>query len=554
MLKTRCIDKLFGGVSIELKEEKIDTVPNLSELEKPSIILVTATTICCKTPEENLGLGYLAAVCRKNGVKLTIIDGWLERLTSKEIVQRILVDKKPVFIGFSCNQLNGNTAIEVVQILKSENYSVPFVAGGFGPTFYPEEFLDAGFDFVSISESEAMIIDLYNYFLYGKPDITQISGLCYYGQQHNLIRNKPTCVLNLDELPFPCRDTMKYVTKNKIPVILSSSRGCNGNCLFCSVVAFGRLNDRPKWRGRSVNNIVDEIEQLYHKGVRHFKFIDDSFVEPPRDEEWFNDFSDQIENRGLSDIRLRVTLRADRINDEIISALCRAGCNVYSCGIENFNADALKRMGKIANPEQNKKALDILKKHNVYVQMGFILFDYGTTLSELRENHEMMNKYSWTISRGVFSEMFAGKGIPYTELLCKKGIIKGDKHLMNYSYEIQDNKAKMVHKALKDWHVSHMRMYNMVIEPINKPRILSDAGVAAFYNLYLDIRQRDLDFMKDVLDIVENDKSSQYLNNFVCTSIEKCSQWFKEYNDKIEELFALEGIPYMAEDDFFVLS
>ncbi|MDR0404997.1 MAG: B12-binding domain-containing radical SAM protein [Oscillospiraceae bacterium] len=520
-------------------------------MKKPSIVFVTTATICCKTAEENLGLGYLSAACRKNGVDLIIIDGWLENLTSEEITNKILAEPKPVFIGFSCNQLNGNTAMEVVKNLKSKEYTVPFVAGGFGPTFYPNKFLDAGFDFVSISEGEAMIMDLYNYCLYGKPNINQISGLCYYDQQNNLVRNKSTCILDLDELPFPCRDTMKYVIEEKTPVNLCTSRGCMGSCLFCSVAAFGRLSGGPRWRGRSSNNIVDEIEQLYYKGARHFKFVDDSFIEPPRNEEWCNNFADEIQKRGLSDIRLRITVRADRINDEIISALCRAGCNLYACGIENFNVNALRRMGKIANPEQNKKALDIFKKHDVYVQMGHILFDYGTTLSELKENYEMMSKYSWTICRGVFSEMFAAKGTPYTQLLYKKGLIKGDIRLMNYYYEIKDVQAKMVYDALKEWHISHMRMYNMVIEPINKPRVLSDEGLATFYNLYLDIRKQDLDFMGKVINIVEKGESPEYLNYFIKTSIEKTSLWFNDYNDKVEELFVLEGISYMADDDFF---
>lgn len=68
--------------------------------------------------------------------------------------------------------------------------------------------------------------------------------------------------------------------KNKIPVNVSTSRGCFSSCLFCSVAAFWRTSEGVKWRGRSINNIVDELEQLYHKGARYFKFVDDSFIEP----------------------------------------------------------------------------------------------------------------------------------------------------------------------------------------------------------------------------------------------------------------------------------
>lgn len=135
-----------------------------------------------------------------------------------------------------------------------------------------------------------------------------------------------------------------------------------GKLFFCSVSAFGRLGGSPKWRSRSANNIIDELEQLYYKGIRHFKFVDDSFLEPPRGEEWCDSFANEIQNRGLKDIRLRLTVRADRITDGIVSALDRVGCNLYTCGIENYSDTALKRMGKRSDSEQNTKALFIAFK------------------------------------------------------------------------------------------------------------------------------------------------------------------------------------------------
>ena len=519
-------------------------------MQKPLVILVTTATGSNKTAEENLGLTYLSSVCRENDIDVTIIDGWLEGLTSQEITRRILLERKPIFVGFSCNILNGSTAIKVVQALKSTGYSTPFVAGGFAPTFNPKKFLESGFDFVAMAESEGMIINLCKYLVNGTPDITEIDGLCYRDKQLDFHFNKPTYIHDLDKLPFPSRDTMQYAIKEKTPVNMITSRGCMSNCLFCSVNAFWKLGDVPKWRGRTIKNIVDEMEELYNKGARHVKFVDDSFIEPPREEEWCNNFADEIQNRGL-DLRLRITLRADRVTDGIVDALSRAGCNLYACGIENFSDTALKRMGKGADSNQNREALDIFKRHNVYVQTGFILFDYGTTLPELKENYEMMDKYSWTICRGVFSEMFAANGTLYTELLHKKGLIKGDAHLGNYSYEIEDVKVQMVYKALKEWHISHMKMYNMVIEPINKPKVLSDGGLGNFYDLYLDIRKRDLDFMGKIITLVEKDVNQKYLDDFVIQSIDSSSAWFKNQGNSVEKLFSSEHISYMAEDDPF---
>ena len=517
-------------------------------MKKPLILLITTATASNKTAEENLGLAYIASTCRANNFEVEIIDGWLENLSTDDIVNKILQKRKPIFIGFSCNQLNTPTAIEIAKYLKRTFPKIPLVAGGFSPTFNPQKFLDSGFDFVSLAEGEETLLKLGEFFL-NNTSIENIPGICYYTTAGELQYVKPKTIHNLDSLPFPSRDTMQHVINAKTPVNMCTSRGCTSSCLFCSISAFWNLCDGSKWRGRSLDNIVNEIEDLYKNGARHIKFVDDSFIESPRDNIWCKQFADEILNRNI-DIKLRITLKADMVSDDIINHLCKAGCNLFACGIENFSDSALKRMGKKATSEQNQKALDIFKKHNVYVQMGFILFDYGTTMSELKENYVLLKKYSWTICRGVFSEMYAAKGTAYTNLLQKKGVLKCE-NLENYEYDIRNPQVRQVYKALKTWHISHMRMYNMVIEPINKPKVLSDKGLEKFYRVYLKIREKDLSFMGKVLELVENNVSEEVLNHFVEHEIKNCTDWFNTYEGKIQQMFCDENITYIADDDPF---
>lgn len=511
-----------------------------------TIILVTPAPNSNRTSEENLGIGYLASMCRNNGFNVVIIDGWLKGLNPKQIVERIKLEEKPLFIGFSCYQLNRGAAIEVMNLLKNDGYDIPFVAGGFGPTFNAEEFLESGFNYVSIVEGEETLLNLCKHFSEGKPEISQISGLGYYESDKSVHIKKAKLITDLDKLPFPARDTMQYVMKERTPINFITSRGCTGHCLFCSVTSFWRLGEGSNWRGRSIENIVDELEILYNKGARHFKFVDDSFIEPPRDLEWCRRFADEIKSRGL-DIRMRISIRADRINEGIIAELCRAGCNSIACGIENYSESALSRMVKKANPQQNIQALDILRKYNLYVQGGYILFDYATTLDELKINCEMMKKYSWIICKGVFSEMYAAKGTSYSEILYKKGIIKdANLYLENYCYEIQDSRAKLVYNALKKWHIKHMKTYDMTIDPISKPKALNDEGYQAFYQLYMEIRSKDLDFFDNVLHMVSDGISQTDLDKYVDASIISNTEWIKDFENKVQYLYNSEKIFYKA--------
>ncbi|GGG07193.1 B12-binding domain-containing radical SAM protein [Paenibacillus albidus] len=519
---------------------------------EPLIILVTPAPLSNRTSEENLGLGYIASYSRNKGIKVIIIDGWLQNLTPSEIGDQIMEQDKPLFIGFSCYQLNKGKAIETIEYLRSKQYDVPFIAGGFGPTFHAEAFLRSGFDIAMHVEGEIPTYELARHFLTGTPRLNEISGISYLNEDGKFVSNRGCLVHDLDSLPFPARDTMHIPIQERTPVDLLTSRGCTGHCSFCSVISFWRQAEGNNWRSRSLENVVDEIEDLYHKGARYFKFVDDSFIEGSRDGEWCKRFADEILRRKL-DIRMRISIRADKINEAIITELMRARCNSIACGIESFSNSALKRMGKKADVKQNMESLDILKKKNLYVQTGYILFDYGTTMEELRENFQYMRKYHWTVCKGIFTEMYAAIGTPYTRSILKMGIVKGDKPILdNYQYYIINEQVQIVYNALKTWHASHMKVYDMAIDPISKPKALDDLEMSRFYDIYLEIRNKDLDMFENILCWVEDGESEQEVYERTNNQIQALAPWYNNIELKVMELYELEKIAYKGIDNPFV--
>lgn len=512
---------------------------------KKHVVFVTAAPISNRTTEENLGIGYLASVCRNNGFDATIIDGWIENLTGEQIVKRIMNIKNILFIGFSCYQLNKKSTKNVIDLLKKNKIKVPFIAGGFGPTFNPEEFFDIGIDVVSISEGEKSILMLCKYYQSIIKSLEDIPGIAYV--ENNVIKKtKPKLIEKLDELPFPARDTIQYAIKSKTPVNVLTSRGCSGNCTFCSVSAFWRMAEGKVWRGRSIKNIVDELEYLCSLGANYFKFVDDSFIEKPRDAEWCKEFADEIERRNLK-FKFRTVLRADVISEELIKQLKRAGCDSVAVGIESFSKTALKRFNKIANPSNNLKALEIIKKYKFYVQAGLIIFDYWTTMDELIENYYSLLKYNWIITKGIFLEMYAGIGTRIGKQLVESGIADAkDTSLQNYHYDIPDLQVKKVYLALKEWHINHMEDYDMIIDPITKPKAISQKSYVDLYTIYLDIRKKDLNFMGLIISMVNKGKSLEEILDFTKKYIIDNKNWFDMQKKKAEKCYLKEGIQYKA--------
>lgn len=542
------------GNNTTIKLDKyIEYLQNVQEKREKKVILTTLSPNTHRTSEENLGLSYLAAVLRKNGYNVEIIDGWLADLKDEEVLKKIMDKKDTSIVGISCYMSNNDKSIELAKKIRSINPNIKLMCGGFGPSFNPQKFVKDGiFDIAMIGEGEESIIEVCDYFI-GKNTkrLNEIKGIAYENNGEIVKTPKRELIKNLDDIPFPARDTMKMAKDRKSTVNILTARGCMGNCLFCSVNAFNKLSIGNKWRGRGVDSIVDELEQLQNMGVKYVKVIDDSFLEKERDEDWAKEFRDKMQERGIN-LSLRGSLKADQVEDKKMKYLKEAGFHSFACGIENGSNTALKRMNKSASLEDNKRALDILKKHGIYVQAGFILFDDNTTFQELKENYEFLREYDWIITKGIFSEMFAADGTLYTEKLKKEDkIVKSDVY-DNNKYEIADSKVKLVYNSLKRWHKSHMKLYDMIIDPISSPKAIDSTGEKEFYDLYYQLKLKDLDFMKMVLEDVELGISEEQLNQNIIKQIADNSDFYEKINAKGQRLCEKCELNYDGKENPFI--
>jgi anaerobic magnesium-protoporphyrin IX monomethyl ester cyclase len=223
-----------------------------------TIILATPAPVSHRTAEENLGLGYLASILRQQRYKVRIIDGWLEGLTPEEIALAILSEQNILWIGFACYRSNMERAMQTVRLLRQQGNQAAVVVGGYGPTFHPEEFIKCGVDVVVCGEGEQTVVELSKHFETGIPLLKDIAGISFMHADQQISTPIRPLLANIDQPPFPARDTMHLSIKRRSPLHIVSSRGCAAHCLFCSIVSFMRLAHGPKWRQRSVKNFVDE--------------------------------------------------------------------------------------------------------------------------------------------------------------------------------------------------------------------------------------------------------------------------------------------------------
>lgn len=138
------------------------------------------------------------------------------------------------------------------------------------------------------------------------------------------------------------------------------------------------------------------------------------------------------------------------------------------------------------------------------------MFDVETTMKELWDNLEFLKKNMQIIMKGIFTEMYAAEGIPYSKKLLQTGKVI-EKKYGNYIYRITDTKVRKVYTYLKRWHMLLAEFYDKLIDPISAPKALSLEEYALFYKFVLHIHKDDIEYFEKVLNCVEYDLDEKFL-------------------------------------------
>ena len=221
-----------------------------------------------------LGLGYLATCLKQNDYSVKIIDLFLPKKTV-DTVKAILKQSKTHVVGFSCTTETYKTALQLAKIVKEVNSQAIVVFGGPHVSFEYESALNTGIiDYVVINEGERSLVKLCDYCIKGVGNQEDLKGIAYKKDGVNYCAEPEPFITDLDVLPFPDRFLFDDLFDYAHPSTIITSRGCPGSCIFCasSVLSGG------KYRMRSADNIVEELEYLKSLGFSRVDILDDTMT------------------------------------------------------------------------------------------------------------------------------------------------------------------------------------------------------------------------------------------------------------------------------------
>ncbi len=343
-------------------------------------------------PAPPIGLLYIAGYLKKHGmdskiyelgvfnVKDAIKIGKRVRFgLSNEAIGNIIRKENPKIVGItSMYSIYYKDVVEIANIIKNIDSNINVIIGGNHPSSYWQYILkNDSIDFAVIGEGEETFLELSSRIL-NKESIENICGIAYRGRDKNVVKTNPReLIKDLDEIPFPAVEMVDYelylgkgnpYSMRPPPAGIVSSRGCPGKCVFCTVKSvWGRT-----WRGRSPENVVDEIESLHQRyNVKEFGFLDDN---ASLDQERWEGVCDEIIKRKLN-IKWTTPngIAHWTLTKKIINKMYRSGCYRITFGIESASSKTREFLGKPYDLRQAKELIQYATRIGIWTDCTNII-------------------------------------------------------------------------------------------------------------------------------------------------------------------------------------
>jgi hypothetical protein len=341
-------------------------------------------------PGEHLGLRSLQASCTAQGMPVEVINGQL--LFHRSIGEtwdaiRACARKQgaPALIGFSgpCQVFSEN--LHLAGLAKKTWPGCLTVLGHDFATLNHERILAAHpeFDLICAGESEKSFPEVALAALRGNDPAGTPGVVTRYS------RLIPATPLDLDQLPWPARGDLAPALAAGLSPAIFTSRGCPYRCTFCTTgETASRFPGSSRYRLKSLDNVLAEIEALTARGAGHITITDDLFLtKTPASLDRAAEFARRL-LRAKHEISFMLDCRVDSIDEGVFRLLRQAGLTRVFVGVETVNPQQLSTYNKRYTPASDRRAyiatqLTMLHDLGIDVVPGIITYHAEMTPSEL---------------------------------------------------------------------------------------------------------------------------------------------------------------------------
>ncbi|MBK23388.1 MAG: hypothetical protein CME70_05220 [Halobacteriovorax sp.] len=347
-----------------------------------------------------LGMLYVLSYMEKHAPEYELFfkDCVAEKVSHEDLAAYI-EEVQPDYVGITSFTIALVDVTKAAETVRKVCPDAKLVLGGHHPIAFPHEAAQLPqFDACIVGEGEVAFTELIKAWDQGK-DINEIEGV-YTREKIKNYENStevdtrflksvsvpPAYIDDLSSVPIPNRKWIRHINygsvvgKSSNMATILSTRGCPYLCTFCDV-------PYKKYRTRSIEEVVDEIEECMAMGYDEFHFYDDLFNITSRK---VIQFCDEVERRNLKftwDFRGR----ANVVSKESLIRAKRAGCRLISFGVETGTNEGLAELKKGVKVEKILQVFKWCREVGIISLADYIIgFPFERTVADINKNIDFL--------------------------------------------------------------------------------------------------------------------------------------------------------------------
>ena len=280
--------------------------------------------------------------------------------------------------------------LDFIAGLKARRPSMHITLFGFFPSLAYEQVLALcpAVDSVCVGECETTLTALADAIAGGGADWRSIAGLAYNKDGGIVFPAVHQPAPDPDSFAFPFHPEAA-VDEDETAAVLAS-RGCYNHCAFCPIPPF--YNRGALWRGRSPENILQEVVWLMEKGYRRFYFVDPNFIGPGRAGR--RRILDLMAALAPLKIRFGMETRPNDLDEELLQVLTGAGLDSLLLGVESGSRKVLDHLSKHASLDSSGRAIALCRQAGIEPEVGFLMHIPDATVADLNHNLAFLERHA----------------------------------------------------------------------------------------------------------------------------------------------------------------
>jgi len=375
-----------------------------------------------------LGIETLAPVLRQHGHRVRMFDTCHPQMKMADII-RAVNDDRPDVIALSFLSTTTYPATKLMaEGLKSTAPDIPIILGGVFASMNAEHILKdcPQADCIGVGEGEELLPD----YLDNVDNPGSVAGLVWR-DGNRVISNPPRPIIrDLDQFPYPDRDSLPIDFIESLPLdvpavlsldkfcTLQTSRGCPYGCIYCDIPSLSN----GKWRHRSAEHVLGEMQLLNDAGYRSIYLTDDHFL---LKRNRINAICSGIIERGL-EFTWGCEGRVDSAAVDQLPIMSKANCTFLAYGVEAGTQKILDRLNKNLNLEQIEYAVNEAKRQGIERAHGFFLVGSpGETEEDIKESFRFAARLK--LDTFGFNRLCVYRGTPLWQEYIDRGIIDDER-------------------------------------------------------------------------------------------------------------------------------